>query len=329
DLLDYLCRDVATLATKGVEALKGIEAAAAFAPRVARSVDGRFRFDDVARGTTVAIAAVHPVEGLASATGVKLTAAGPVDPLELTLVPGVVLVGSVVDEQGVPLENAHVSISSQWGDDHRSATSTLANVSSDAAGRYRSAPFAFHSFSISVFVPGFVRTAESRVVVPEGEREHAVDFKLKRAATWRGRVVTADGAPARLARVPGELVVGESMNDPRGKANSFDWVVERGKLLLEDDTYEITPSNPLAQYVGVWCGEPLLGAAELVGRDHTADIVVELGKARSKTKGALLVDVVAGRDGTPVADFELSWQRDPLEEIQAEWKYEKRKFAGS
>jgi len=322
--LDRRCLDVAALAAL---ATSGGEGAADGAPRVVRTVDGRFRIAAVARGTAVAIAAVHPVEGIAPAIDLAIAAAGPLDPLELTLVPGVAFAGTVVDEQGVPLADASVSVNRFEGDAHSSWTSSLSGATTDAEGRYRTAPFPYRSFSLTASAPGFLRGDFGRVVVPEAEREHVADFKLVRASTWRGKVVTADGAPARLARVQGELVVADTRSDPRGKANSFDAGGNRGRLLLDEDRYEVTPSDARARFVGIWCDATLLGAAELGEPDHAPDLVVDLAKARPAPRGALLVDVVAARDGAPIAAFELGWQRDPLEELDADFRYEKRKFA--
>jgi RNA polymerase sigma-70 factor (ECF subfamily) len=322
--LDQLCGDVSALAAKTGEL------AADSTLRIVRTTDGRFRFDALARGATVAIAAVHPVEGIAPATGVKLGADGPDAPLELTLVPGVVFVGAVVDEQGVPLANAHVDVFRFEGDEHSSTTSSLSGATTDASGRYRTAPFPYRSFGLTATAPGFVTCEFGHVVVPEGVRDQAADFRLVRSTTWRGKVVAVDGAPARLARVQGELVLADTYDDPRGKANSFRWAQGRGTLLRDEDRWEITPSDARARFVGLWCGEKLLGAVELGEADHSPDLVVDLAQARSAPKsGVLLVDVVAARDDAPIRDFELSWQRDPLEELQSKGGYEKRKFAAA
>src|SRR5258705_287610 len=250
--------------------------AAGGALRIVRTTDGRFRFDALARGAAVAIAAVHPVEGIAPATGMKLSADGREAPLELTLVPGVVFVGAVVDEQGVPLANAQVDVNRFEGDEHNSSTSSLSGATTDAEGRYRTAPFPYRSFELIAHATGFLTGDFGRVVVPEAEREHVADFKLVRASTWRGKVVTADGAPARLARVQGELVVADTRCDPHGHANSFDAGGHRGRLLLDEDRYEITPSDARARFVGIWCDATLLGAAELGDPDHAPDLVVDL-----------------------------------------------------
>jgi RNA polymerase sigma-70 factor (ECF subfamily) len=324
DELDRLCGDVAALAARTAELT------ADGALRIVRTTDGRFRFDALARGATVAIAAVHPIEGIAPATDVKLGAEGPDAPLELTLVPGVVFVGAVVDEQGVPLADARVEVNRFEGDEHSSSTSSLSGATTDAEGRYRTAPFPYRSFTLSVYSSGFLTDYSAQIVVPEGVREQAADFRLVRARTWRGKVVTADGAPARLARVQGELVLADGVSDPRGKANSFHGTNDRGTLLRDEDRYEITPSDAHARFVGLWSGENLLGAVELGDADHAPDLVVDLAQVRTAPKsGALLVDVVAARDGAPIRDFELSWQRDPLEELQSKGGYEKRKFTAA
>jgi len=318
DRLDQLCLDVPALAARAAPG------AGDGGPRVVRTAEGRFRFDAVRRGATIAIAAVHPVDGVAPAAGVKTAADGPHAPLDLTLVPGVVFAGVVADDQGVPLANAGVHVCRFEGDTHHSSTTTLNGATTDADGRYRTASFPYRSFTLSASAPGFLRCELGRIVVPEGEREHAASFRLVRAATWRGRVVTADGASARLARVPGELVVAGTRNDPRGRSNSFDHAEDRGTLLRDEDRYEFTPASAAMKFVALWCGETLLGAVELGDAEHAPDLVVDVAKARPAQKGALVVDVVAARDGAPIAAFELKWQRDPLELLQSDFRYEKR-----
>src|SRR6185295_3381379 len=127
----------------------------------------------------------------------------------------------------------------------------------------------------------------------------------------------------------GELVLADKVSDPRGKANSFHGTNDRGTLLRDEDRYEITPSDARARFVGIWSGETLLGAVELGDADHAPDLVVDVTLARPMRTGALQVDVVAARDDAPIRDFELSWQRDPLEELQSQGGYEKRKFTAS
>lgn len=113
---------------------------------------------------------------------------GPPQELSVNLYPmDVTIVGTVMDEQGDPLEGATVSGSS--------------DVVTDEAGKYRVKGSSFRSQEfVHASAAGHARVRAS-VEMPEAGEEVVCDFSLRKAFVIRGRVLDESGTPIARASV--------------------------------------------------------------------------------------------------------------------------------
>jgi RNA polymerase sigma-70 factor (ECF subfamily) len=278
--------------------------------------DGRFRFDGIAVGGRVNLAAVHPTEGLVVVAGITLAESDTERKVDLTLLPSSVVTGFVHDEQGAPVPEAVIRIYTIERHGNSTRSSGIGDWKSDDAGLYRTLPMPFATLSLRATAKGFF-DAETEFDVDSREREHRIDFALVRAIGIRGRVLRPDGGPADLAHVAppaddhghGGIEVYASERDPLdGDAHQFRG--DRGELDVEHDRYSVTPHRPGTKYVSLWCKGVCLGASNVADANGELDVTLDPSRIPAPTPpppGVMELEVVDARDGSPVVKFNVTW----------------------
>ncbi len=290
--------------------------------------DGRFRFADVASGGSCNVAAIARDEGVALAAGLALGGAGSATEIELQLQAGVVLHGEVTDAQGVALAGTRVVVMRYQQTKDGTTSSSLLDVACDEAGRYRTIALPFDGFRLSTRAKGCFRAGQTVVDLAPSERERRVDFRLERAPTWRGRIVTGDGAPARLAEQSARFEVIASTSDPATEFAPPDQLGDEGTIEQRDDRYCITPDVPGRKFVSIWGDGLLLGAAPVSESEAGPDVVVDLAKLPPpKRFRGLVVEVVDAASGAPVRAWKVGLTGDPLTLEEPERQHEERDVA--
>lgn len=170
------------------------------APKTTSGEDGRFQIDGLHPG---------PIEVRAEAAGFQPSEprpvliprdpspTGTVAPVEIVLVPGATLTGTVLTEDGQPVLGAAVSVG---------AASAIA----DGEGRYRLDGAPFGEQRVEAFAP-FLGRAHHTLELGAGANQ--VDFELPGGHTITGRVLgpgelPVAGATIRLLRLDGDGLVG-------------------------------------------------------------------------------------------------------------------------
>jgi RNA polymerase sigma-70 factor (ECF subfamily) len=295
--------------------------------RVLAGADGSFRFDDLAAGLLVNVAALHREEGTALASGVRVERA-PATSVELVLAAGVVIGGRVTDEQGVPIPTATVALHRFQRHENGSSTQSMLSLPVDAEGRFRTIPLPFRGFAFDASAPGFLTGRLPPVELPEAAREHRADFQLARSRTLRGRLLAPDGTAARLTGIA-ELEVILSSVDPRGATRPRDSYCEDAALDREESRWEATPRSAEMKFVSVWSRDSRLGAAEVPESGPAPDVVVDLSKLPKPTpRATLVVEAVRAGDGAAIPEFELRLSRDPTSALDPAESTKSREIAG-
>jgi RNA polymerase sigma factor (sigma-70 family) len=278
--------------------------------------DGRFRFDGLAVGGRVNLAAVHRTEGLVVVAGITLAENETERDVELTLLPGSVVTGIVHDEQGARVAGASIRVSTIERRGNSTRSSGIGDWTSDDAGSYRTLPMPFAALSVRATAKGFF-DAETEFDVDPREREHRIDFALVRAVGFCGRVLRPDGGPADLAHVAppaddhghGGVEVYASERDPLvGDAHRFGG--DRGELDVEHDRYSVSPHRPGTNYVSLWCKGVCLGASNVANANGELDVTIDPSRIPPPTPpppGVMELEVVDARDGSPVVKFNVTW----------------------
>jgi len=296
--------------------------------RASTGADGRFLFGDVKSGGTCNVAAIARDEGVALAAGLALGVAGSTTEVELQLQAGVVLHGEVTDAQGVAIAGAHVAVMRYQQTKEGTTSSSLLDVECDAGGRYRTIALPFDGFRLSTRVAGCFRAGRTLLDFAPSERERRIDFRLERAPTWRGRIVTGDGAPARLAEQRARFEVIASATDPATEFVPPDQLGDPGTIETGDDRYVVTPDEPGRRFVSIWGDGLLLGAAPVSETEPGRDVVVDLAKLPPpKRYASLVVAVVDAASGEPVPAWKIDLSGDPLTLAEAELKHDERDVA--
>jgi len=279
--------------------------------------DGRFRFDDIAVGGRVNLAAVHRTEGLVVVAGITLAESDAERKVDLTLVPGSVVTGVVHDEQGEPVPGASIRVYAiERKGSHSTSSRGVGDWKPDASGRYRTLPMPFAELSIRATAKEFF-DAEANFVVDPLERERRTDFTLVRAVVYRGRVLRPDGGPADLAHVAppaddhghGGVEVYASEHDPLATDDRH-LNGDRGELDVEHDRYSVSPHRPGTNYVSLWCKGVCLGASNVANANGELDVTIDPSRIPPPTPpppGVMELEVVDARDGSPVVKFNVTW----------------------
>jgi protocatechuate 3,4-dioxygenase beta subunit len=228
----------------------------------------------------------------------------PTEEVVLKLGRGLVVEGTVVDQQGTPIAAAHVAAMQQRGY-HQWETTT------DQEGRYRFAgipPFA------PIIISTWTQGGRSEQVVPASEDQpwnetltKTVDLAITSATSLRGRVVQGGepvaGVKIELHRSPpagaGEedvrfRLAGQTNTDAEGKFHLNG--LEKG------DRYYVTIAPRADAEVRDW--------RYSMPYSHTVEVengsTIELPDAEFKRNGQTLAGVVVDPDGNPVAGVQVS-----------------------
>ena len=276
--------------------------------------DGTFRLDGFESPANVDVAAVHPGLGMAVRAGIALDATKSPLRVEITLVDGVALHGTVTDRDARPLPGAEVGVNVAQRTPGNMVTSSLLTLRTDAEGRYRSLPLPFGDFSLSAESTGYAAAYRDPVTPLPGEREHREDFVLEPAPRLAGAILGPDGAPARLDRVERELVVVGSGRDPAASVSGREGLGPTGTLVRDADRYELVDDWGSIRFVSLWCDDALLGSARVSERGVGPDLTVDLARIPPLPgRGALRVAVRDAADGAALPDFTVKVTRDPHE----------------
>lgn len=148
---------------------------------------GRFRLFFAAPGS-VTLAARATDYRTKIVRGVEVPARGEVGPIEISLEPGAVLEGRVLDERGTPVSGAQVSAQSTGA---LFGVSEVWQVSNDAEGRYRLEGLDLGPYDVSATAGD----RKARASVDIGLSVQSLDLRLEEQASVSGRVTDAAGAP--------------------------------------------------------------------------------------------------------------------------------------
>jgi RNA polymerase sigma-70 factor (ECF subfamily) len=283
--------------------------------RAVAAKDGTFRFGELVPGDAVNAAAIDRDDGTALLPGVVVLRDGATTRIELRLVEGVVLHGTVTDRQGVAIADANVDVNRFTRLDGGSSTASLLSLKTGADGGYRTIPLPFHGFGVAAHATGFFTTSIEPIELRETEHDRVVDLRLERTNTYQGRLLALDGGPARLAHAEGDLWIAWTDDDPRRITRPVEELEgTRGRLDRDADRYEITPKRKGARFISAWGGDVLLGASEIVDPVVGPDVVVDLAKVpKPWSKGTLAIEVVDAGDGAAVPQFHADLGPDPTD----------------
>jgi protocatechuate 3,4-dioxygenase beta subunit len=269
---------------------------------------GAFSFLGVKPAWKLTVAAWHPEFGLVSSRGI-LIRAGETPSVALRFPSHVRFTGYVTEPDGRPIAGAQVEVT---------ARQRLETVETDAEGRYETSHWPGADFALKA--TNYEHYDDSRSVRAVGptELERHIDFQLVRARKVTGRLVLADGSPAKVQEHVSELKDPEdpdwrfglfsSYYDPRERGR-YVWPKNLGGRIVErDDTYELVIKSPKAAWIGIGMKSSLLGAAPIPS-DLSApgpDLVVDWSLApKPVRRGALVVIVRSTADSTPVTRYTL------------------------
>jgi RNA polymerase sigma-70 factor (ECF subfamily) len=289
---------------------------------------GRFEFATTASSTTWTLAALHPDRGVAFVLDAEVPLEGRPARFDLTLEPGVVVVGSVFSPDRLAVPGAHVELFAYphgWTmrpDEENWGGKRVATATADAAGHWRTMPLPFESFRVVAspprdFLPRCMTTNSAVVKVDPLEPQTQVDVTLEPLRTLNGRLIVRGRWPTLAAweaeresrrdlagRLP-DLVLWACNHDPRYVMKVLPWPPDRGSIWVrydsgavdfEHDTYSIDLHTPHMRYLEVICGDVLLGWAEIPPQPPAPDVEVDLDRvpspdAQAKRAGKLVVHV--------------------------------------
>jgi RNA polymerase sigma factor (sigma-70 family) len=279
--------------------------------------NGTFSFDHISAVPRFTVAAYHPEFGLSATFGIPIRE-GEQRRVTLRYESGVRFFGSVTNQDALPVALAKVRLT---GFRESGQAQSFPFVQSDPSGGYRTETISGTQFHLSATAEGYYGAYARMRDLPAGTREHRVDLMLERAPHLRGRLVAPDGSPARVAehltdlfgktgptsaQRPALLV---SFDDPRKDPNFRSLGRGEGRLLAEQDAYELTPESKGIKHLSLWLGGDLIGLAQFVAPDVAPDIVVDWSKAsRPKARGSFEVRVRSGEDDAPVTKYSVRIQ---------------------
>ena len=157
--------------------------------------DGRFRLRKLPAGRLHALEAVR--EGFAPARQLADSTA----PVRLVLRRGALATGRIVDEEGVPVAGARVSLATK-GEEGAPAAYKPFEATADPEGRFRISGLSAGWFTFRADNPGFVAAVVEHVRIPEQETEVDLgEIRLPAGGAIEGIVTDAHGRPVAEAWV--------------------------------------------------------------------------------------------------------------------------------
>lgn len=279
---------------------------------------GVCEFREVKPAWRLTVGAWHPQLGIATSFG-NLIRDGETKSVVLRMPGAIRMLGYVTEPDGKPVAGAQVEVSGPGGSGPRGQ---LELVQTDANGRYESSRWPGDRFELTVSTPVHNDASKSVKNVSHGEVERRVDFQLERTRILRGRLLLADGSPAKVAehiapyldpRDPDakfQLIV--AFEDPMARGG---WVTtdrSHGQVNDRDDTYEVPMKGRMGRYVGLAFNRKVLGSAPIPGDKNSPgpDIVVDWSRLpRLVPRGNLVVFARSHADAKPLTSYTLRIER--------------------
>lgn len=272
--------------------------------------DGSFRFVDVDPKNAWAIGAVQDPRGTGWTDAIAFSGTPAAAHVVVSLEAGVILFGTVFDPAGRPVEGAAVTIEGEkkaTNDGHFNFWSELPdNIYTGEDGTYRTNALPWRFVRMHVLAQGRPELAQLETKfeeLPDGAIEVRRDLTMEALTTLRGRIVTADGQPARLAQtvVPQlgadatriqsheTIAVTAFADDPRAHQDSIaalgrnhpelvslDADRAYGKIELAEDRYEVALRSAQLRFIALIARDRILGVAEIPTPPVGPDLVVNL-----------------------------------------------------
>jgi RNA polymerase sigma-70 factor (ECF subfamily) len=285
---------------------------------------GAFRFGALAPGTDWNVAAVERARGLALAVGVVLEGAGSTKEVELELLDGVVLHGTVRDPAGNPVPGAYVNVSAFMPkgeataeDRQKGRDSLFLFALCGPDGTYRTLAIPFRVFGFQFGAAGYSARTTRRagiggeLVVASGVHDQQEDCTLEPAPHLRGAIVNLDGSPARLAATDCPLEVVGSIRSP--ETMSALTLGSRGTIERANDRYEFACESGRPEFLSIWSRDLLLGWAAVRPQGDGPDLRIDLARAAAPhVPASLALEVVDGTTGRPISEFTLELTFDSI-----------------
>jgi hypothetical protein len=162
----------------------------------ARPVKGEFRVLVDPSHATVRLSAeaegYAPSEALAVTPGDRDVIEG----LELRLTRGGAVAGVVIDEAGLPVVKARVTLEREGPEEAPKMV-----LSSDAAGRFSSPPVPAGTYTVSATRTGLLPAQVTGWVVADGAPSDSLTLRLRKGWTIRGRLIDASSRPIQRGQV--------------------------------------------------------------------------------------------------------------------------------
>jgi Carboxypeptidase regulatory-like domain len=270
---------------------------------------GSFSFQGIKPAWKLTVGAWHGEFGLVSSRGI-LIRPGESPSVTLRFPSHVRFTGYVTEPNGRPVPGAQVEV--------RGARTSLEKVTIAADGSYQTSRWPGIDFALTATSPEHYDDFRSARGVGPAELERRVDFQLVRAPKVTGRLVLADGSPAKVKENVDRL---KDPDDPDWRFGLFASYADPrqggrfavpqdlgGRIVERDDTYELVIKVPRAGFIGVGLKRTLLGADSLPSdlSKPGPDIVIDWSVAPQPVKrGALVITVKSTADSAPVTRYTL------------------------
>lgn len=201
--------------------------------------NGRFRLSFPAPGPVTLAAVAHGYRTKVI-SGIEVPAGGEAGPVEVSLEPGAVLEGRVLDERGRPVPGAQVSVHSTGS---LSGSTMMSDESTAADGRYRLEGLDFGPHVVSATAGD--RTVRASVDISLDVQ--SLDLRFEEQASVSGRVADAAGAPvlgAGVFLIPAEREGERARRVTSGADGTFAFpAVSRGtyRLIVLAEGFGVNP----------------------------------------------------------------------------------------
>jgi RNA polymerase sigma factor (sigma-70 family) len=298
--------------------------------------DGSFRFEEVDPNNQWTVGAIHDPLGIGWNDQVAFAGTPASARVVVTLEAGVVIFGVVKDPAGQPIAGANVILegaTKRPDDGERFNIFGQFNDSLGSAedGTYRSVALPWHFVHMHVLAWGRPELAQLETKfeeVPQGVTEFRRDLTVEAMTTLRGRVVTADGQPARLlqsvvprlgddaTRVQSHetIAVAAFAEDPRRRADAIQTLGRNdpglvfldadhvyGTIAVAEDRYEIPLRSAQLRFIALIARDQILGVAEIPTPPSAPDLVVDLALVPQQSLlHTLRLHVRSARDHAPL-----------------------------
>jgi len=251
--------------------------------------DGTFTFAEIPTNVNFVFGAVCHEHGVGM-SDVLMSSSVPMNaPVQIVILSGTRMSGSVHDESGGAIAGASIS-ASVWigvGEDSIGIPVQLGLTGED--GEYHSTPLPYERFDIRCEADGFMCQADERsVIIRHNESDHIEDFTLVKSRALTGHLVFKD-EHMTLAKWSGKkLRVFATNGDPTKIIGDIRLFGTEGTVVHGNDRYEVRASVQNTVYVSVWLDGVLVGHAVARGAEPGPDVTVDLARVEEESSGAAL-----------------------------------------